>query len=133
MNLPLFLKNTTIENNTLTALDLLSTKEIAHLHTLLPVLPLLLIDYVNKLKEKLMFNWAVKDIYHVIKKAETAKEELFLHFTTMPKKKVFLKKIVLHTLEMLKLNALLISLLAKNISLMTIVLLALKKELKEKF
>jgi hypothetical protein len=56
MNLLLFQKNTILENLSLIVLDLLLTKEIAHHLTLLPVLQLFLIDYANKLKEKLMFN-----------------------------------------------------------------------------
>jgi len=56
MNQLLFLKNTTIENNIPTVLDPSLTKEIVHLLMLLLVLLLLLTDYVNKQKEKLMFN-----------------------------------------------------------------------------
>jgi len=133
MNQLLFLKNTTIENNIPTVLDPSLTKEIVHLLMLLLVLLLLLTDYVNKQKEKLMFNWVLKAIYLVIKKAVSAKEELFLPFMIMLKKKVSLKKIALPTLEIKMLNVLQILLLAKNISLMTIVLLVLKKESKEKF
>jgi len=71
--------------------------------------------------------------YHVKKKAVIAKEELFLPFMNLLKKKVLLKKTVLLILETLKPNAQVISLPAKNISSMTIALSVVKKVLKEKF